>query len=44
METMLGRTQAGDFRLDLHSVGNLGERDGAAHVIALSGMQYGDSF
>src|SRR5438034_1325837 len=44
MKAMHARSQAGEFCVDLHSVGDFVERDGAAHFVALSGMHYGDSF
>ena len=44
MKAMLARSKAGEFCVDLHSVGDFSERDGAAHFAALSGMHYGDSF
>ena len=44
MKTMLARTQAGDFRLNLHSVGDFSERDGAGNVVALGRMEHGNGF
>src|SRR5882724_2229455 len=44
VKAMLTGSQTSDIRLDLHSVGDLSEGDGAAHVVARSGMQHCDGF
>ena len=44
MKAMLAGAQAGDFCLDLHSIGYLSERDGAAHFVARRRMKHGDGF
>ncbi len=42
MKAMFTRTQARDFRLDLHPVGDFREPDSAADFVACSGMQHGN--
>ena len=44
MKAMHARSKAGEFCVDLHSVGDFSKRDGAAYFAALSGMHCGDSF
>src|SRR5438093_13444605 len=44
MKAMHARSKAGEFCVDLHSVGDFSKRDGAAYFAALSGMHYRDSF
>ena len=42
MKAMFTRTQARDFRLDLHPVGDFCEPDCSADFVARSGMQHGN--
>jgi hypothetical protein len=42
VKAMFTRSQARDFRLDLHPVGDFSERDCAADFVARSRMQHGD--
>ena len=44
MKTMIARSQAGDIRLNLDSVGDLSEGDSSAHFVARGGMKLGDCF
>ena len=42
VKAMFTRTQARDFRLDLHPVGDFREPDCTADFVACSGMQHGN--
>ena len=42
MKTMIARTQAGDFRPDLHSIGHFCEYNSTTHFVACSGMKHRD--
>ncbi len=44
VKTMLARSQAGDIRLNLDSVGDFSEGDSSAHFVARGGMELGDGF
>src|SRR5437667_630566 len=42
VKAMVGGSQAGYLCMDLHAIGYFGKRDGAAHLVACSGMKYRD--
>ena len=44
VKSVLARSEARDFRMDLHSVGNFNECDRAANLVALGGMKHSDGF
>jgi hypothetical protein len=44
MKSMIARSQAGDFRPDLHPIGLFGEGNRTADFTACGGMKHRDSF
>jgi hypothetical protein len=44
MKSMIARSQAGDFRPDLHPIGLFGEGNRTADLAACGGMKHRDSF
>ena len=42
MKAMISGSQARDLCLDLHAIGDFGERDSAAYFVAAGGMKHGN--